>query len=103
MTEPAALVIVMLVPVVFITGAGVADGSIRTAFVVPLIESFFDGFAVPMATLPETVNDVEFIEVALKLPYTAADPTTTRESFIVVSIAYLFKLPILTAKSANLW
>ena len=47
-TEPLALEIVRLFPVVFITGFGAADGSMTTAFKVPLTDNNFVGFLVPM-------------------------------------------------------
>ncbi len=54
-TEPDALDIVMLFPVVFTTGFGVADGSIVTAFKVPFTLRVFIGLVVPMPTKPACV------------------------------------------------
>ena len=48
MTLPEALLIVKLFPVVLITGFGVAEGSMTTAFKVPLTDNNFVGLAVPM-------------------------------------------------------
>ena len=47
-TEPDAELIVKLFPVVFMTGFGVAEGSIVTASKVPFMLSFFVGAFVPM-------------------------------------------------------
>ena len=51
-TEPLADEIVMLFPVVFITGFGVADGSIVTASIVPFTLNVLVGFVVPIPMLP---------------------------------------------------
>jgi hypothetical protein len=57
MTEPAALLIVRLFPVVFITGFGDADGSMVTAFKVPLTLNFFVGAVVQILIDSSSAKD----------------------------------------------
>ena len=66
---PEALLIVILFPVVFITGFGVADRSIVTAFNVPLTDNNLVGLVVPMPTLPKISLIVHFEFVINFLTY----------------------------------